>query len=155
MPAELDLNLGRVNLQLKSFSEAEKYIHQYLQGVPDSPEGLLLLGKIYQEEGKMELAEKAYRKVRGGGLDSAKAHNNLGILYIRQNQYEKAWDAFNTSIKFYPQMPDAHYNLGKLLLDSKGDLALARNHLEAALAYNQSPPLKQEINRLLEQLLSR
>ena len=154
MPAELDLNLARVNLQLKSFAEAEKYIHQYLQGVPDSLEGLLLLGEIYQAEGKTEQAEKAYRGIQGGGLASAKAHNNLGILYIRQNQFEKAWDAFNSSIKFHPQMPDAHYNLGKLLLDSKGDRALARNHLEAALAYNQSPSLEQEINRLLDQTSS-
>ena len=51
-------------------------------------------------------------------------------------------------------MPDAHHNLGKLILDSKGDRALARNHLEAALAYNQSPSLEQEIKRLLEQTLS-
>ena len=155
MPVELDLNLARVNLQLKSFTEAEKYIRQYLQRVPGSLEGLLLLGKIYQEKGEMELAEKAYLKIQGGGLASAKAHNNLGILYIRQGQYEKAWGAFNTSIKYYPQMPDAHYNLGKLILDSKGDSTLARNHLEAALAFNQSPSLKEEINRLLEQTPSR
>ena len=155
MPVELDLNLARVNLQLKSFTEAEKYIRQYLQRVPGSLEGLLLLGKIYQEKGEMELAEKAYLKIQGGGLASAKAHNNLGILYIRQGQYEKAWGAFNTSIKYYPQMPDAHYNLGKLILDSKGDSALARNHLEEALAFNQSPSLKEEINRLLEQTPSR
>ena len=155
MPVELDLNLARVNLQLKSFTEAEKYIRQYLQRVPGSLEGLLLLGKIYQEKGEMELAEKAYLKIQGGGLASAKAHNNLGILYIRQGQYEKAWGAFNTSIKYYPQMPDAHYNLGKLILDSKGDSALARNHLEEALAFNQSPSLKEEINQLLEQTPSR
>jgi protein O-mannosyl-transferase len=151
MPIELDLNLARVNLQLQSFDEAEKYIRQYLQGIPDSAEGLLLRGKIYQEEGKMELAEKTYREIRGGGIASAKAHNNLGILYIKQNQYEKAQDAFNASIKFFPQIPDAHYNLGKLILDFKGDHTLARKYLETALAYNQSPSLKQEINRLLEQ----
>lgn len=151
MPPDLDLNLARVNLQLKYFTEADKYIHQYLQGVPDSPEGLLLLGKIYQEEGKEKLAEKTYMKIQGGGLASGKAYNNLGILYIKQSQYDKAWEAFNTSIKLYPQIPDAHYNLGKLILDSKGDPALAHKHLEVALVYNQSPSLKQEINRLLEQ----
>jgi tetratricopeptide (TPR) repeat protein len=104
------------------------------------------------EEGKMDLAEKAYREIQGGGLASAKAHNNLGILYIKQNQYEKAQDAFNASINFYPQIPDAHYNLGKLILDFKGDRTLARKHLEAARAYNQSPSLKQEINRLLKKI---
>jgi protein O-mannosyl-transferase len=154
MPIELDLNLARVNLQLKSFNEAEKHIHQYLQGAPTSLEGLLLLGKIYQEEGKLKLAEKTFKKIQRGGLASAKAHNNLGILYIQQNQYQKALDAFNASINFHPKIPDAHYNLGKLILDFKGDRTLARKHLETALAYNQSPSLKQEISRLLEQPLS-
>jgi Flp pilus assembly protein TadD len=152
IPAELDLNLARINLELKCFAEAEKYTQQYVQGVPGSLAGLLLLGKIYMEEGKMELAEKAYREIQGGGLASAKANNNLGILYIKQNQYEKAEDAFNASINFYPQIPDAHYNLGKLILDFKGDRTLARKHLEAARAYNQSPSLKQEINRLLKKI---
>jgi protein O-mannosyl-transferase len=154
MPIELDLNLARVNLQLKSLDEAEKYTHQYLQGIPESSEGLLLLGKIYQKKEEVKLAEETYRKIQEGGLASAKAHNNLGILYIQQNQYKKALDAFNSSIQFYPQIPDAHYNLGKLILDLKRDPTLARKHLEMALAYNQSSSLKQEISRLLEQTLS-
>jgi protein O-mannosyl-transferase len=154
MPIELDLNLARVNLQLKSFTKAEQYIGKYLQGIPNSSEGLLLLGKIYQEKGQVKLAEETYRSIQRGGVDSAKAYNNLGILYIQQNQYEKAQGAFSSSIRFYPSIPDAHYNIGKLILDTKGDSALARKHLEAALAYNQSPSLKQEISRLLKQTLS-
>jgi protein O-mannosyl-transferase len=154
MPIELDLNLARVNLQLKHFDEAEKYIHLYLQGTPESSEGLLLMGKIYQEKEEVTLAEETYRKIKGGGIASAKAQNNLGILYIQQKKYKKALDAFNSSIQFYPQIPDAHYNLGKLILDIKKNSTLARKHLEIALAYNQSPSLKQEISRLLEQTLS-
>ena len=76
------------------------------------------------------------------------------VKLYEQKKYEKAWNAFNTSINFYPKIPDAHYNLGKLLLDSKGDPNLARRHLELALAYNRSPYLKQEIDRLLEEILS-
>ena len=154
MPIELDLNLARINLQLKSFTEAEKHIGQYLQGIPGSSEGLLLLGKIYQEKGEVKLAEETFRKIKGGGLASAKAYNNLGILYIKQNQYEKAQDAFISSINFYPQIPDASYNLGKLILDLEGDSTLAHKYLEMALAYNQSPALEQEISRLLEQTQS-
>ena len=122
--------------------------------MPDSSDGLLLLGKIYQEEGENKQAEKTYQKIQGGGLASAKAYNNLGILYIKNNQFEKAQEAFSASINYYPQIPDAHYNLGKLILDSKGNHALARKHLELALSYNQSPSLQKEINRLLEQTQS-
>ncbi len=154
MPAELDLNLARVNWQLKSLPEAERHSQQYLKKVPGSSDGLLLLGKIYQAEGKTGLAEKTYLAIQEGGLASAKAFNNLGILYINENQYEKSQDAFNASINFYPQIPDAHYNLGKLILDSKTNPALARNHLELALAYNQNSSMKEEINQLLEKIPS-
>jgi len=154
MPAELDLNLARVNWQLQSFSAAEKHVLQYLQKVPGSSDGLLLLGKIYQAEGKTELAVKAFQDIQGGGLASARASNNLGILYIKNNQYEKAQDAFISSIQLYPKIPDAHYNLGKLILDLKGDSTLAQNHLERALSYNQSLSLQKEINRLLAQVQS-
>ena len=154
MPADLDLNLARVNWQLKSFSAAEKHILQYLQRVPDSSDGLLLLGKIYQEEGKTGLAVKAFQDIQGGGLASAKAYNNLGILYIKMGQYKKARDAFIASINYYPEIPDAHYNLGKLILDLQGNRALAHRHLESALALNQNPSLKEEINRLLENIQS-
>jgi protein O-mannosyl-transferase len=154
MPAELDLNLARVNLELKYLPEAEKNIHQFLKKIPDSSDGLLLLGKIYQAEGEMDLAEKTFQTIQKGGLASAKAYNNLGILYMQENQYRKAQNAFKASIGFYPQTPDAHYNLGKIILDSKGDLALARKHLQSALAYNQNPSMREEINRLIEQVSS-
>jgi protein O-mannosyl-transferase len=153
MPVDLDLNLARVNWQLKSFSDAEKYALQYLQNRPDSSDGLLLLGKVYQEEVKFDLAEETYKKIRGGGLVSAKAQNNLGILYLKKNQLEKAQLAFNSSITSFPQIPDAHYNLGKLILDLNGNRALAQNHLELALRYNKSPSFKEAINLLLEQTL--
>ena len=78
----------------------------------------------------------------------------LAKVYLAQKKYEKARNAFNASINFYPKISDAHYNLGKLILDSKGDTNLARRHLEFALAYNQSPYLKQEIDRLLKEILS-
>jgi len=100
------------------------------------------------------MVEQPENNISEGALVSAKAHNNLGILYIKKNQYEKARDAFFASINFYPQIPDAHYNLGKLILDLKGNNVLARNHLELALVYNQSPFLEGEINRLLEQIQS-
>mgnify|MGYP006194243693 CR=1 FL=1 len=153
MPVELDLNLARVNWELKSFSDAEKYAHQYLTNMPDASDGLLLLGKVYQEEDKFELAEESYKKIRGGGLASAKAKNNLGILYLKKNQLEKAQLAFNSSIASFPQIPDAHYNLGKLILDLNGNQAMAQNHLELALRYNKSPSFKEAINLLLEQAL--
>jgi tetratricopeptide (TPR) repeat protein len=112
------------------------------------------MGNIKRAEGAYQtillLVEQPEINVLEGALVSAKVHNNLGILYIKINEYESARDAFNASIKFYPQIPDAHYNLGKLILDLKGDPDLANHHLKLALTYSQSPSLRKEINRLLE-----
>ena len=95
--------------------------------------GFYCWGKFIRKEGKTGLAVKAFQDIQGGGLASAKAYNNLGILYIKMNQYKKARDAFIASINYYPQIPDAHYNLGKLILDLKENRTLAQNHLELAL----------------------
>ena len=154
MPKDLDLSLARVNWELNSISEAKRHALQFLNKIPASSDGLLLLGKIYQKEGNNALAEKTYLEIQEGGLASAKAYNNLGVLYIKSNQYEKAQDAFNSSINYYSQIPDAHYNLGNLILELNGDPALAQGHLTSALRYNKSPSLKEKIDLLLEQTLS-
>jgi tetratricopeptide (TPR) repeat protein len=161
VPWELYLSLARVNFELKSYSAAKKFISTYVAWNRQSMDGLFLKGQINLAMGNIKRAKGAYQtilllaeqpeiNVLKGALVSAKANNNLGILYIKINEYESARDAFNASIKFYPQIPDAHYNLGKLILDLKGDPDLANHHLKLALTYSQSPSLRKEINRLLE-----
>jgi protein O-mannosyl-transferase len=151
MPASLDLNLARVNFELRLFSEAEKDLKHYLSKAPESPNGLLLLGKIYQQMGKTDSAISSYQKIKGNSDIEAKASNNLGLIFLSLNQPQKALLEFERSLRIHPTLPDTHYNLGKLILDSNGDMELARGHLNTAFSLTQNPALKTQIKNLLQQ----
>jgi protein O-mannosyl-transferase len=150
MPASLNLNLARVNFELRLFSEAEKDLKKYLSEAPESPNGLLLLGKIYQHMGETDSAISSYQKIKGNSDIEAKASNNLGLIYLSLNQLQKALLEFERSLKINPKLPDTHYNLGKLILDSNGDMELARGHLNTAFSLTQNPALKTQIKNLLQ-----
>ena len=81
---------------------------------------------------------------------NAKAFNNMGLVYLSRNEPEKALLEFKHSLRIYPGIPDTHYNLGKLILDLKGDKKLARAHLNNALSLVQNPALKIQIKKLLK-----
>jgi tetratricopeptide (TPR) repeat protein len=65
----------------------------------------------------------------------AAAYNNLGALYLRQHQYEKAVAVLEKGLKIDPKMPSASALLG-ISLYEMGDYARARPPLEAALRAN-------------------
>ncbi len=154
MPPTLDFSLAHVNFALGFFSEAKKYLKKYLSKNPESPSGLLMLGKIYQELSKTDLALKIYQKIKGDPKIKAKAFNNMGLIYLSRNEPEKALVEFKNSLSIYPGIPDTHYNLGKLIIDLKGDREFARAHLNKALSLVKSPDLKTQIKNLLQQIAS-
>jgi protein O-mannosyl-transferase len=151
MPASLNFSLAHVNFKLGFFSEAEKGLKRFLTETPESPNGLLLLGKIYQQMGKTDSAIVSYQKIKGNPEIEAKAFNNLGLIYLSLNQPQKALLEFESSLRTNPKLPDTHYNLGKLIIDSNGDIELARGHLNTAFSLTKSPALKAQIKNLLLQ----
>lgn len=148
-PAELALNKAKVNSELGFYLEAEKDIGLYLKQVPGSVEGRLLLGKIYSATGREELAVETFRSVRGNDTAQARAHNDIGVLYIRGEKPEEAILEFKRAISLNPDLPDARYNLAVLLIETKGDLHQARQHLEAALNLNRDPARRESIQKRL------
>ena len=151
MPANLNFSLARVNFELRLFSEAEKDLKRYLTETPESPNGLLLLGKIYQQMGKIDSAILSYQKIKGSPEIEAKASNNLGLIYLSLNQPQNALLEFERSLRINPKLSDTHYNLGRLIIDSKGDIELAREHLNTAFSMTENPALKIQIKKLLLQ----
>jgi protein O-mannosyl-transferase len=151
MPASLNFSLARVNFELRLFSEARKDLKRYLIEIPESSNGLLLLGKVYQQMGETDSAIVSYRKIKGSQEIEAKASNNIGLIYLSLNQTQKALLEFERSLKINPKLPDTHYNLGKLIIDSKGDIELARKHLNTAFSLTENPVLKTQIKNLLLQ----
>ncbi len=101
--------------------------------------------------GETSSAIVSYQKIKGNPEIEAKASNNLGLLYLSLNQPQNAIFEFERSLRINPKLPDTHYNLGKLIIDSKGDIELAREHLNTAFSLTQNPALKTQIKNLLRQ----
>jgi protein O-mannosyl-transferase len=151
MPASLSLSLARVNFELGLFSDAENSLKRFLTEIPESPDGLLLQGKVYQQMRKIDFAIASYRKIKGNSEIEAKASNNLGLIYLSLDQPKKALLEFERSLKINPKLPDTHYNLGRLIIDLKGNIESAHSHLNTAFSLTESPALKNQIKNLLTQ----
>ena len=154
MPNSLNFSLAKVSFELKDFSDAKKYINSFLNVADEPANGLLLLGKVYQQQEQFYHAIVTYRKIKGAPEIESKAANNLGILYLSLDKPEIALTELERSLRLNPNLPDSHYNLGKLILDSNGNIESARAHLNAAFSLTQNPILKTQIKNLLFQISS-
>jgi tetratricopeptide (TPR) repeat protein len=103
------------------------------QGLPH-----LHLGMTYADRGRMEEAERAYRKALETYDDAegrSKAYNNLGALYMREGRLQEAADALRGALREVPDYPTAYYNLGIIemnLARRDGSRSARAEHLRAA-----------------------
>ena len=116
--SDLDLAEQRLDKAFASVENAQPVLH-------------LLAGHIAVARGSVAEAEKSWRRVLEVDPDHAEAWNNLGVLYRRRGDDEKALDAFLEAQERSPDRPDIPYNIGNL---HKG----AGRHDEAVAAYNRA-----------------
>jgi tetratricopeptide (TPR) repeat protein len=65
----------------------------------------------------------------------ARAHNNLGSLYLLQGDLERALSQCNRALAINPDFEEAEYNLGAVAL-RREDFPTATTHFERALELN-------------------
>lgn len=150
-PAELYINKARILLKLKLYQEAESTISNYLKRVPDSNSGHFILAKIYSATGRKEQALHEYNQVKLTRL-KADAHNNRALIFIDKKSFSRALEELNQAITIFPNFTDAHYNLGNLLIQTKGDPVKSRWHLEKALKLTTSRDSANRIKNILNTL---
>jgi tetratricopeptide (TPR) repeat protein len=150
-PAELYINKARILLKLKLYQEAESTISNYLKRVPDSNSGHFILAKIYSATGRKEQALHEYNQVKLTRL-KADAHNNRALIFIDKKSFSRALEELNQAITISPNFTDAHYNLGNLLIQTKGDPVKSRWHLEKALKLTTSRDSTNRIKNILNTL---
>jgi tetratricopeptide (TPR) repeat protein len=68
-----------------------------------------------------------YNNIIDNGVLSPATYNNLGVIYMRQHNYNKAIEEFRHANAIVPNIPDSHYNLAMTLLRlPEGDIIFRR-----------------------------
>ena len=100
------------------------------------------------EQGKLDEAEKVLKAALVADLFFGPAHNNLGVVYHRKEQYYLAAWEFQYAAKLMPHSPEPRNNLG-LVYESVGRLAEAEPWFDQALALQpDNPALLGNLTRL-------
>jgi len=91
------------------------------------------LGSTYTAQGKLDLAEKSFRRALKLMPGYAEPYANLGTLSAMRNQRLEAANYYRKALKLAPKQPKFHQALGRLMIAmSKPEQAI--EHYEEALA---------------------
>ena len=127
--AAADFQQVETLIEQRRFNEAKTAALEQLKRQPSSVEGYNLLGIIQANLKNYPDALAAFQKALQLNPRSTRTLNNIGNLYVAQQQPDLAEKQFRAVLRLDPANPEANYNLGVLLL-MKGSAAEAIPHLE-------------------------
>src|SRR6516225_8590353 len=87
-------------------------------------------------------ARKLFERAIAADPKIPNGHNQLGLMYLREEKWAEAAKAFEEAIKADPDWSNYHYNLG-LALRGAGNLKGARDAFKRVIAIYQSHPRSQ------------
>ncbi len=161
--AECYINIGTVQTNAKRFDDAEASFKKAIEMKPDSADAYDGLANLYNAEKKFPEAEAAGKKAMelsaaaaggaagGGGAASASALYNQAVILWNQNKAQDAADKLDAAIKADPSFPEAHYLMGKALINL-GKLPESAKELQEYLRLAPNGPNKDDANKTLEML---
>ena len=152
VPAELYINKAQLLLKLELYEEAGNSIKDYLERIPKPGPGHFIMARIFEATGKQKQALHEYNQVGNAPKLKAEALNNRALIFIKQKSFNRALEELHQATTISPNLIDAHYNLGNLLIQTKGDPIKSRWHLEKALKLATSQEVASRIKRTLNAL---
>ncbi len=123
-----------IQLRLKADSSNPAFAN-----VPQGAIDLYQKGSTAAQKGNAKNAVEFLSKAVGAYPNFAIALNELGIQYLKLNQWDKAADTFTALLKLTPADPAAELNLG-IALFNQNKLDEAETHLREALKLKSSGP---------------
>ena len=87
------------------------------------------------QEGKTDIAIELYNQVLEINPKNSAAHNNLGGIFKKLKENEKAKDCFEKAIEIKPNLANAHYNLGNMFQEF-GENEKAKDCFEKAIEFD-------------------
>ncbi|MEW5821362.1 MAG: tetratricopeptide repeat protein [Cyanobacteriota bacterium] len=131
----------------------QKAIDEYktaLNFAPNYPEAHNNLGKIYQEQGRLEEAQQEYQKAVDLDPRYGTALVNLGTVYQAKGELDTAADKYKQAIKLNSKDSTAHYHLGDVY-QAQGNFNDAIKELQTSLYQNpNSAPVHDKLGEVYE-----
>lgn len=127
--------LARIHMEDDNHTEALNVLKPLLESSSLDKELWIMVGDIYQNLKKPQLALRAY--LSAAERDPSDAHPifQTGRLYMSTQQYNKAIEQFERVIKINSLYPMAHYYLGLAYMDM-GNASKALKHAKYEKRYN-------------------
>ncbi|MGR3320296.1 MAG: tetratricopeptide repeat protein [Candidatus Anammoxibacter sp.] len=138
--------------QAGNLSEAEVIYRQILQSNPDNADALHLLGVIFHQVGKNDIAVDYISKAIKLNSSVPSFHNNMGrALHVKGN-VSNAVKCFREALRLKPDYAEAYNNIGNALKDQgKFDAALQNYQKAIQLNPNYAEAYNNMGNTLKEQ----
>lgn len=93
-------------------------------------------------EDDLEEAVEAFSRALSADVEFGPAHNNLGKVYFKQNNWYKAAWEFEYAAELMPRQPEPRHNLG-LVLEQVGELDRAVEQYRQAVTLAPEEPIYQ------------
>ena len=109
------------------------------------------LGVAYEEKGDFALAEKEYEKALKKNREWVIPYLNLGHLYYRQDQLDRAENILREGLRAKGDHPDLLNNLAWVLME-KGRLEHAQYLIDKAIAIEDKEEYRDTRREILERM---
>ncbi len=99
-------------LRQSRWAEAELVLTQLLSHVPESPEGVLLLGRVRLQQRRCAEAEALFQRFLQLRHEAPYGWMQLGMAFYCQSRWAEAARAFEEAVARKADFAQAHFNLG-------------------------------------------
>ncbi len=89
-------------IERRDFKQALGKVNQYLAARPDSIDGRFLKGVILAESNEAQQAIVIFTQLTKDAPQMLEAYNNLGVLYARQQEYDKSRATLEAALRVDP-----------------------------------------------------
>lgn len=114
---DIETAMGFAHLAMDQFPRAEAAFKEVLSKYPSEIDARLGLGEVYYLTGDTFKAEDCFRAVLSNDQENSRAWNDLGVIYHRQNNYNRAKIYYETAIEF--GSVESRFHLGTILMEEE------------------------------------
>jgi tetratricopeptide (TPR) repeat protein len=141
----IDVLESKVQIGLNNPDKAVSLLKAALNENPDAIEILLDLGKLLNNIRFTVEAESCFKKVISKDPENPYAYHGVGLVKLREENYEEAIDYFLDAIDRLYHYPLAHFHLGEAF-------ALSKMHNEAIQSFEVVQTMTQNIPKVFRWL---